>query len=121
VNYEDIKRWCLSQLGPDETLSLEQRQRAKAILVAVEAASAPTWLSDAAEALGLVRPVDGAPMALNWTQVIQHIRELREDRDALLKISGIVNGALNGESPLDREQRATKALYLVAEALGRQF
>lgn len=81
----------------------------------------PPWLSDAAEALGECRPEDGAPLALNWTQVIQGIRDLREDRDTLLKISGIVNGALNGESPLDREQRATKALYLVAEALGRPF
>lgn len=121
MNYEDIKRWCLSQLGPDESLSLEQRQRAKAILVAVEAASAPSWLSDAAEALGDVRPDDGAPLALNWTQVIQRIRDLREDQDTLLQISGIVNSALNGESPLDREQRATKALHLVAEALGRPF
>jgi len=84
-----------------------------------EAGKGPPWLADAAEALGEVRPEDGAPLALNWTQVIQCIRELREDRDTLLKISRIVNGALNGESPLDREQRATKALHLVAEALGR--
>ena len=53
MNYEEVKRWCLSQIGPDECLSLEQRQRAKAILVAIEAASAPPWLSDAAEAHSL--------------------------------------------------------------------
>jgi hypothetical protein len=83
--------------------------------------TAPPWLSDAAEALGEVRPDDGAPLALNWTQVIQRILDLREDQDTLLQISGIVNSALNGESPLDREQRATKALHLVAQALGRPF
>lgn len=44
-------------------------------------AGAPSWLGDAAEALGEVRPSDGAPLALNWTQVIAAIHELREDRD----------------------------------------
>ena len=44
-------------------------------------ASAPSWLGDAAEALGEVRPEDGAPRALNWTQVIAPVPELREDRD----------------------------------------
>lgn len=44
-------------------------------------ASAPSWLGDAAEALGEVRLEDGAPLALNWTQVIAAIHELREDRD----------------------------------------
>mgnify|MGYP001584747356 FL=1 len=44
-------------------------------------ACAPPWLADAAEALGEVRPEDGAPLALNWTQVIEAIHELREDRD----------------------------------------
>lgn len=44
-------------------------------------ASAPSWLGDAAEALGEVRSEDGAPLALNWTQVIEAIHELREDRD----------------------------------------
>ena len=43
--------------------------------------AAPPWLADAAEALGEVRPEDGAPLALNWTQVIDAIHELREDRD----------------------------------------
>ena len=95
--------------------------RGRAILALVNAADAPPWLADAAEALGECRSEDGAPLALNWTQVIHGIRDLREDRDTLLKISGIVSGALNGESPLDREQRATKALHLVAEALGRPF
>lgn len=41
----------------------------------------PPWLADAAEALGEVRPSDGAPLALNWTQIIAAIHELREDRD----------------------------------------
>lgn len=43
--------------------------------------AAPPWLSDAAEALGEVRRSDGAPLALNWTQVLEAIRDLREDRD----------------------------------------
>ena len=46
-----------------------------------EAGKGPPWLSDAAAALGEVRPDDGAPLALNWTQVINAIHELREDRD----------------------------------------
>lgn len=40
-------------------------------------ASAP-WLSDVAEALGMVRPCDGAPLALNWTQALAEIRDLHE-------------------------------------------
>lgn len=120
MNYEDIRRWCHDEMRAPADSDIYRR--AKAILVAVEAANAPTWLSDAAEALGLVRPVDGAPVALNWTQVIQHIWELREDRDTLLKISAIVNGAFNGEeSPLSTGQRATKALAAVADALGVLF
>ena len=39
----------------------------------------PPWLADAAEALGEVRPEDGAPLALNWTQVLA--AEMRADRD----------------------------------------
>lgn len=42
----------------------------------------PTWLADAAEALGQVAP-DGTPLALNWSQVIREIRELRRERDYL--------------------------------------
>lgn len=42
----------------------------------------PPWLSDAAEALG-ERAQDGTPLALNWTQVLQGIRALRSERDAL--------------------------------------
>ena len=44
-------------------------------------ASEPPWLADAAEALGEVRPEDSAPLALNWTQVIEAIHELREGRE----------------------------------------
>ena len=105
--------WC------DDRSDITVREACINALVA--RASAPPWFGDAAEALGEVRSEDGAPLALNWTQVISGIRELREDRDILLKISAVVNGALNGESPLDREQRATKALYAVAEALGKPF
>lgn len=41
----------------------------------------PPWLADAAEALGEVRPEDGAPLALNWVQVLNAIRDLRRERD----------------------------------------
>jgi len=44
-------------------------------------AAAPPWLADAAEALGEVRSSDGAPLALNWTQVLAAIGDMREDRD----------------------------------------
>lgn len=43
--------------------------------------AAPPWLSDVAEALGIVRPSDGAPLALNWTQALEEIRDLLDDRD----------------------------------------
>lgn len=42
--------------------------------------AAPPWLSDVAQALGYVRP-DGAPLALNWSQALEAIRELRRGRD----------------------------------------
>lgn len=41
---------------------------------------APT-LADFAEALGAVRESDGAPLALDWPQVLDRIRELRDERD----------------------------------------
>lgn len=43
--------------------------------------TAPSWLSDAAEALGEARPEDGAPLALNWTQVVRAIYDQRAERD----------------------------------------
>jgi hypothetical protein len=64
-----------------------RRERAVAALercveaVEYQAPVAPPWLSDVAEALGLVRPSDGAPLALNWTQALEEIRDLRDDRD----------------------------------------
>jgi prefoldin subunit 5 len=36
----------------------------------------PSWLADAAEALGLVT-FDGKPLALNWTQVVSEIRVMK--------------------------------------------
>lgn len=117
MNNEDIRKWCHQEMRALADSPMHARGRA--ILALVNAADAPLWLADAAEALGEVRPSDGAPLALNWTQVIQGIRELREDRNTLLKVSRIVNDALNGESPLYPAQRAIKALHLAAEALGR--
>ena len=79
----------------DETIKLLQRMAAGEVRLTVGAVGAaldeirrlkneslyPPWLADAAEALGEVRQEDGAPLALNWTQVILAIHELREDRD----------------------------------------
>ena len=79
----------------DETIKLLQRMADGDVRLTVGAVGAalaeikrlkdaalyPPWLADAAEALGEVRPEDGAPLALNWTQVIAAIHELREDRD----------------------------------------
>ena len=79
MNNEDIRKWC-----HQEMLALADSPmyaRGRAILALVNAADAPPWLADAAEALGEVRQEDGAPLALNWSQVIEAIHELREDRD----------------------------------------
>ena len=68
----------------DETIGLLQRAAVAAvneIRRLNDAALFPPWLADAAEALGEVRPEDGAPLALNWTQVIAAIVDMREERD----------------------------------------
>lgn len=52
---------------------------------------APPWLSDVAEALGMVRPSDGAPLALNWTQALAAIRDQRSDlREARLDMERLL-------------------------------
>lgn len=61
--HEELRAWCA------------------AFLKLLDASLAPPWLADAAEALGEVRPEDGAPLALNWTRVIAAIRDMREERD----------------------------------------
>lgn len=38
-------------------------------------------LADAADAMGIVRKSDGAPLVLSWTQALLEMRELRESRD----------------------------------------
>lgn len=76
---ETIRHWCHNEMrAPADS---EIYRRAKAILALVDCAVAPPWLADAAEALGEVRPVDGAPLALNWTQVLAAIGDMREERD----------------------------------------
>lgn len=77
MNNEDIRKWCHQEMRAPADSPMYARGRA--ILALVNAADAPPWLADAAEALGKVRPSDGDPLALNWTQVIQGIRELREE------------------------------------------
>jgi hypothetical protein len=44
----------------------------------------PPWLNDAAKALGEVTP-QGEPLALNWTQVINAIHNLRNERNELIQ------------------------------------
>lgn len=79
MTLEEIERWCHREMAAPDGLPIHQR--AVAILDLVRSAKSPPWLADAAEALGEVRPEDGAPLALNWTQVIEAIHELREDQD----------------------------------------
>jgi len=76
---ETIRRWCHNEMRAH--VDSVAYRRAKAILAMVDCAVAPPWLADAAEALGRVRPCDGAPLALNWNQVLQEIHELRDERD----------------------------------------
>ena len=68
MNHEDIRKWCHEEMGALADSPMYARGRA--ILALVNAADAPPWLADAAEALGEVRHDDGAPLALNWTQVL---------------------------------------------------
>jgi hypothetical protein len=42
-------------------------------------------LSDVAEALGMVRPSDGALLVLTWPEALEAIRELRKELDDLKK------------------------------------
>lgn len=59
-------------------LARELERFAAEHLDAAKVYAAPPWLSDVAEALGMVRPCDGAPLALNWTQALTEIRDLHE-------------------------------------------
>jgi hypothetical protein len=69
------------------------------------------WLSELADALGCVDE-SGAPLRLNWSEVLQAIRVLRAERDELLaqatQYVGVRNGR-NGESqdPSGRNQPDT--------------
>jgi hypothetical protein len=80
MNYDDIRQWCHAEMRAPSDSPMYARGRA--ILALLDIASSPPWLADLAEALGEVRPDDGAPLALNWTQVIEAIRDLRDDRDS---------------------------------------
>jgi hypothetical protein len=68
----------------------------------------PPWLADAAEALGEVRPEDGAPLALNWTQVIAAIRTTPSEHHHAgehLRQPGRARGAGIGEPGAHRHRR----------------
>jgi hypothetical protein len=77
--YEELRAWCHGEMRAASDTPIYKR--ADAILKLLNVALFPPWLADAVEALGECRPEDGAPLALNWTQVIAAIHELREDRD----------------------------------------
>ena len=79
MTYEELRTWCHGEMRA--AVDSPIHRRAVAILKLLDVATMPPWLEDAAEALGEVRPGDGAPLVLNWTQVIEAIHELREDRD----------------------------------------
>jgi len=79
MTYEELRAWCHREMRA--AIDTPIHKRAAAILKLLDVATMPPWLADAAEAIGEVRPEDGAPLALNWTQVIAAIHELREDRD----------------------------------------
>lgn len=76
---EVLRDWCHRELRAPAGSPIHRR--ATAILALIDNAVAPPWLADAADALGRVRPSDGAPLALNWNQVLQEIRDLRDERD----------------------------------------
>lgn len=67
-----------STMGGNE-LERKAERNLREALDAAEVYAAPPWLSDVAEALGMVRPCDGAPLALNWTQVLAEIRDQRDE------------------------------------------
>lgn len=62
-------------------LARELERFAAEALDAAKVYAAPPWLSDVAEALGMVRPCDGAPLALNWNQALEEIRNQKADRE----------------------------------------
>ena len=79
MTHEELRAWCHGEMRA--LAGSPMHARGAAFLKLLDASLAPPWLADAAEALGEVRSEDSAPLALNWTQVIEAIHELREDRD----------------------------------------
>jgi hypothetical protein len=54
--------------------------------LAAQLDTGPAWLADLAEALGKIAP-SGKPLALNWTQVLELVRQLRRDLLAVCSIA----------------------------------
>lgn len=77
ITNEELREWCRRErrAAVDSVIYA----RAELILWLLDFAEAPPWLADAADALGEVRNMDGAPKCLTWTQVLEGIRELREE------------------------------------------
>lgn len=63
--------------------------------LAAQIDAGPPWLEDIAEALGKIAP-SGKPLALNWTQALEAVRQLRRD---LLEVCAIATTPM----PEDRE------------------
>ena len=95
MTHEELRAWCRNEMRAH--VDSEIHRRAKAILALVDNAVAPPWLADAAEALGEVRPEDGAPLALNWTQVLAAIGDMREERDEWKKRAESAEYALEAQ------------------------
>jgi len=80
---KDVRWAALNKIAnPDGTTAIGLNT-AKAMLTLImeyQDRQGPVWLTDAAEALGAVRP-DGTPLSLNWTQVLESIRDLRREKE----------------------------------------
>lgn len=107
-------------------LARELERFAAEALDAAKVYTAPPWLSDVAEALGMVRPYDGAPLALNWTQALAAIRDQRSDlREARLDMERLLGEGSDSIEVVIRERDAGRikisALLDAAERLLEHF
>lgn len=122
MTHEELRAWCYGEMRA--LAGSPMHARGEAFLKLLDASLAPPWLADAAEALGEVRPDDGAPLALHWTQVITAIHELREDRDHWKKRGEAAEFSLSmcrDELAAIRRCQAEEADFVAAGGLsGRQ-
>lgn len=101
-------------------LARELERFAAEYMDAAKVYAAPPWLSDVAEALGLVRPCDGAPLALNWNQALAEIRdqraslaEAKRDLERLMgddKIESVIKERDDGRHQIEDLREAARSL-----------